>query len=537
MKRISVTILILLMVLSSLFSRINDTPSDGNVFNFSLIPFYGGTGVNIGSLYYAQHDPTGDNVNLEWAKWAGKDSGAYTENGVDYVAASIFLPTAGSGNSSYSPYYSDYHMVALGGGYHIPYNDTGNINQYTENGNGNVRIDNDSFFDRLDIPDGATGITIRKDDISLDVNVSCDSDFEFVSQSNPIYRRPFEIEIIPRVAINGVGDGITTTEKIYKMNSTNNQVTIKIPSSPPNARQGQNNVAMLAADMTLVLPYDYANYASDGGYFSGGLTYNNATYSLADASDYTAVVTITLTLNINYSYTYNNQNISNTYTDTRVLTIPFSGFYSSAGSQDVRDDSISLHVSANSNAANLNLARQGEWITVGSIEFLYNDRDGVPTSDFNNFSTNADIVRIFLSNSAYPSVQADSRFRMIHENATSVITDNNSLAFDARIVGTGADSSDISVENPNSNEVIFDGLAWEGNISTAEKNDTYDAVKTVCNFGTISNNMLNADRVQVYRHFHTFEGVIDIRFAKSNMLAAGRYKGYIYVHAVTEENI
>ena len=87
------------------------------------------------------------------------------------------------------------------------------------------------------------------------------------------------------------------------------------------------------------------------------------------------------------------------------------------------------------------------------------------------------------------------------------------------------------------NEVIFDGLAWEGNISTAEKNDTYDAVKTVCNFGTISNNMLNADRVQVYRHFHTFEGVIDIRFAKSNMLAAGRYKGYIYVHAVTEENI
>lgn len=526
MKRISVTILILLMVLSSLFSRINDTPSSDNVFNFSLIPFYGGTGVNIGSLYYAQHDPTGDNVNLKWAKWAGKDSGAYTENGVDYVAASIFLPTAGSGNSSYSPYYSDYHMVALGGGYHIPYNDDGYI-QNPQN----------EFIAKLNLEEGYSNLIIKKDDISLEVTATCDSDFEFVSQSNPIYRRPFEIEIIPRVAINGVGDGITTTEKINKMNSTNNQVTIKIPNDPPNDHSGQNNVAMIAADMTLVLPYDYANYASDGGYFSGGLTYNNATYSLADASDYTAVVTITLTLNINYSYTYNNQNISNTYTDTRVLTIPFSGFYSSAGSQDVRDDSISLHVSANSNAANLNLARQGEWITVGSIEFLYNDRDGVPTSAFNNFSTNADIVRIFLSNSAYPSVQADSRFRMIHENATSVITDNNSLAFDARIVGTGADSGDISVENPNSNEVIFDGLAWEGNISTAEKNDTYDAVKTVCNFGTISNNMLNADRVQVYRHFHTFEGVIDIRFAKSNMLAAGRYKGYIYVHAVTEENI
>ena len=530
MKRISVTILILLMVLSSLFSRINDTPSSDNVFNFSLIPFYGGTGVNIGSLYYAQHDPTGDNVNLKWAKWAGKDSGAYTENGVDYVAASIFLPTAGSGNSSYSPYYSDYHMVALGGGYHIPYNDTGNINQYTENGNGNVTINNDSFFDRLDIPYGATGITIRKDDISLEVTATCDSDFEFVSQSNPIYRRPFEIEIIPRVAINGVGDGITTTEKIYKMNSTNNQVTIKIPSSPPNARQGQNNVAMLAADMTLVLPYDYANYASDGGYFSGGLTYNNATYSLADASDYTAVVTITLTLNIDYSYTYEKQNVSRTYTDTRVLTIPFSGFYSSSGSQDVRDDSISLYANSTNNAANLNLAQQGEWITVGSIQFLYNDRDGI---EKNKANSNADVVRIFLSNSPYPSVKADSGFRMVHENATNMITDYNSLSFEARIVGTGADSGNISLNNSNSNEVIFDGFAFEGNISTAEDKSKYDVVKTVCNIGAISNNWLSGK----YRHFHTFEGDIDIKFEESSMLSAGRYKGYIYVHAVTEENI
>ena len=521
MKRISVTILILLMVLSSLFSRINDTPSSDNVFNFSLIPFYGGTGVNIGSLYYAQHDPTGDNVNLKWAKWAGKDSGAYTENGVDYVAASIFLPTAGSGNSSYSPYYSDYHMVALGGGYNIPYND---------DNNGYIKNPPSGFIAKLNLEDGYSNLIIKKDDISLEVTATCDSDFEFVSQSNPIYRRPFEIEIIPRVAINGVGDGITTTEKIYKMNSTNNQETIKIPNDPPNEHQGQNNVAMIAADMTLVLPYDYANYASDGGYFSGGLTYNNATYSLADASDYTAVVTITLTLNIDYSYTYNGSSVTKTYNETRVLTIPFSGFYASSGSQDVRDDSISLYANSTNNAANLNLAQQGEWITVGSIQFLYNDRDGI---EKNNANSNADVVRIFLSNSPYPSVKADSGFRMVHENATNMITDYNSLSFEARIVGTGADSGNISLNNSNSNEVIFDGFAFEGNISTAEDKSMYDVVKTVCNIGAISNNWLSGK----YRHFHTFEGDIDIKFEESSMLSAGRYKGYIYVHAVTEENI
>lgn len=529
MKRIITTITILLIALSSLFCRIGDTPVDNNVFNFSLIPYRGGIGVNLGSKYYPQHNAE----KLFWREWDGTIANLPTGD-------KTLLPTEGSGNSAYSANYSDYHIIALGGGYNIPYNDDGYI-QNPQN----------EFIAKLNLEEGYSNLIIKKDDISLEVTATCDSDFEFVSQSNPIYRRPFEIEIIPRVAINGVGDGITTTEKIYKMNSTNNQVTIKIPNDPPNDHQGQNNVAMIAADMTLVLPYDYANYASDGGYFSGGLTYNNATYSLADASDYTAVVTITLTLNIDYSYTYNGSSVTKTYNETRVLTIPFSGFYSSAGSQDVRDDSISLYVNANSNAANLNLARQGEWINVGSIQFLYNDsnkifKDKVNTNTGTLMDSNADIVRIFLSNSPYPFVQADSKFRMVHENATS-ISNTNSLGFEARIVGTGSDRGDISIENKNSNVVTFDGLACTKNISGNGEKETYDAVKTVCNLGAISNNMYgdkyndwgqSIGKDYFYRHFHTFEGDIDIKFEEANgLLAAGIYRGYIYIHAITEDEI
>ena len=110
---------------------------------------------------------------------------------------------------------------------------------------------------------------------------------------------------------------------------------------------------------------------------------------------------------------------------------------------------------------------------------------------------------------------------MVHESATDILTNMNSLGFDARIVGTGSNSGDISINKPNVNEVVFNGEDSTGNI--------HDAVKTTCNKGKLSNNW------DSFRHFHTFEGDIDIRFDSSGMMDAGIYRGYIYVHAVTED--
>lgn len=514
MRRVFLSILLALIMMTSSAEKIwdlIDTPTSGinsTQYNFTLIPFYGGIGVNLGSLYYPQHDSS----QLEWKRWEGKDTSSYGQMVAPwefFYPENSLVDTDGS-TYYFSGYYSDYHIIALGGAYILPFsNDSSSFMSVSS-------LSKELREDALNLPDDATQICIPKESISLNVQATCNSDFEFVSQSNPIYRRPFDIEVVPRV---DVGNN-TITEQVYSLKEYGGNVTIKIPEGTSG-----NMINMLAADLLLVLPYDYSKYDEGGGYFSGGLSYGNATYALADLDDYTAVVTLTYTLTFEYSYksNYSNQVTTKTYTDTRTIVVPFSGFYSSSGSGDVRDDSISLFVNSTPEAANLDLAEQGQWITVGSINFIFNEKV------YTNTNNNEDIVRIFLSSSPYPDVQG-STFRMIHENATSIITNTNSLGFTARIEGTGSNAGNISLLSSNSNSVDFDGTAYTGNIAGGKANSDKDVVKTVCNRGIINNNTITGKR-----HFHTFEGDIKIRFDESDILDAGIYRGYVYVHAVTED--
>lgn len=522
MRKVLILILLSFTILSVFSTPIDDVPTSDSDFNFTVIPYYGGVGVNLGSLYYPQHNAQ----RLTWQSWDGKSVNAPTYDTGEDAGKVIFLPTEGSGSASYSAFYSDYHIIVLGGGYNLPF--SRDASEYIE-----VSSSVNSVLYRALGLSSPNYIRIPREEISLNVDAVCSSDFEFVSQSNPLYRRPFKIEVIPRVAIGGTQNDQTTTRRIETLDPTNNTVTITIPSDAENI-ENSNWLSMLAADMVLVLPYDYANYATGGGYFSGGLTYNNATYPLADLDDYTAVVTITLTLSFNYYF--QGDSTPHKYTDVRTITIPFSGYYASNGDGNVRDDdSISMYVNPTNEAANLDLARQEEWITVGNIQFLYNDRNIISQSQLVRFeqSNNPDIVRIFLSASPYPDVQSTSEFRMVHENATNVVTNTNSLGFTARITGTGANSGDISISSPGMNYVDFDGLAYTGNIkggNNPEITRVKDVVKTVCNTAVISNNFDKGAR-----HFHTFEGEVQIMFDESDMLQAGIYRGYVYVHAVTED--
>ena len=511
MKRFFFILFVLLNLLTVSSDPIRDNPGGNGVYNFSLVPYTGGMGINLGSLYYPRHNSNG---SVTWKRWNGRNDDAVQNSvGTDFNNSGDIDENErnydlGTPNGQYSEFYTDYHIIAIGGAYNIPFGTNGynNRNSYS------------NIASELELP--SNGLEIDKDSIKLSVTATCDSDFEFVSQSNPIYRRPFNIEIIPRVSVGGQ----IITEYIRTLGPSENIVTIEVPDSVAD----NSVISMIAADMVIVLPYDYSKYSSDGGYFSGGLTYNNATYTLADLSDYTAVVTLEVTISFNYSYIQNYQEVNSSYSDTRVMTIPFSGYYSSSDFQDKLEESISLFVSPTSEAANLNLENQGQWITVGNLNFLYVGGTNIPGTP----NANDDIVSIFLSASPYPDVQSSSSFRMVHEEATDIITNRNSLGFDARIVGSGSDYNDISLSTNGSNSVEFDGLAFTGNImhrnNAGDLEGEKDVVATLCNYGYLSN-------VPTSRHFHTFEGDIQIRFNNSQMLNAGIYRSYIYVHAVTEE--
>ena len=86
------------------------------------------------------------------------------------------------------------------------------------------------YCKKLDFSDNTENtINISRNSITLTVTAECSSNFEFVSQSNPIYRRPFEIEIIPRVSLNGFSN--PSTEYIYPLGNSSNTMTVDIPAN------------------------------------------------------------------------------------------------------------------------------------------------------------------------------------------------------------------------------------------------------------------------------------------------------------------
>lgn len=83
---------------------------------------------------------------------------------------------------------------------------------------------------------------------------------------------------------------------------------------------------------------------------------------------------------------------------------------------------------------------------------------------------------------------------------------------------------------------MFDGSASIGTLASFDLNGSItngldDSVITTCHLEAPPNVIAGYG----YRHFHTFEGTVDIRFHESSMLEAGIYRGYVYVHAVAEE--
>ena len=494
----------LIIILIDIFPALTAPLPSSTDFGFSIIPYLGGMDVNLGSLEYGPHD-----VSVVW-----NDNANYrpNENGISY-------------------YYKNEHIIAIGGV-------------------GNIEINRRTTIEDLGLYD----VIIPKDGVSLRVQATCDTNFEFVSQSNPIYRRPFEIDIIPRARTTALNNGSNDyatgdpyVKEVVQLKPGNNECTIDLGTSDNNINIGNINgndlITMLASDIILVLPFDYAK--DDGGYFVGGLEYGNAVYALADLNDYTAVVTLSLTLQIEYykevDSSGNPTGALYTHEENKVLTIPFSGYYSSnagTGITTTTDDSINLYVDPTSEAANLNLKEQGTWITVGNIQFIYNDANFISNSNVGkepgSVLTNSDVVRLFLSASPHPDIESANTFRMVHENASTMVTSTNSLSFDARIRGTGASYSDISLKT-NSNEVKFDGSASVSTLATLDQNgaitDGLDSVITTCHLEAPPNVIAGYG----YRHFHTFEGTVDIMFHESSMLEAGIYRGYVYVHAVAEE--
>ena len=197
----------------------------------------------------------------------------------------------------------------------------------------------------------------------------------------------------------------------------------------------------------------------------------------------------------------------------KVLTIPFSGYadtYTTGGNSE-----ISFSISRLPGAANINLnsgyTGSRNRTDVAQLDLLVNFGTG-------RVEENRDKVRVFLS-SIVDTDRPGEEFRLVHEDANGIATDENSFRYQAIVTSTDGVSQSKAFDGT-------DYIAADGTIV-----DTW--LNTDCHN---ENRLLQVD--PNYFHFHSFSGIVSIEVSSENdgkTMPAGRYLSRIYVHVVVDE--
>lgn len=209
------------------------------------------------------------------------------------------------------------------------------------------------------------------------------------------------------------------------------------------------------------------------------------------------------------------------------ITIPFSGFYEKDNT--VKEKSVcSLLVNPYSTAAHLSIAEdRGTWVPVGSLDFMLSTAT----------NTNTTKPVIFASSSSNPEAAADE-FRLVHESATfnTPLTQTNSIGFDVRIRNLNADGGTSSY--------IFDGTASQESVEAKlaglsyEKDSEQNQYPSSGDWGGIVPakiySKLQHDNAE--KSYYLYNGEIEVMMDPgTNVMLQGRYTGTVYIHVIANE--
>ena len=368
------------------------------------------------------------------------------------------------------------------------------------------------------------------------VSVSCPNGLYFVSQSNPAFKRPFELMLVfksshmyeKREGLRHIftthiewGDWYLGQEQNddyevgYISQENNPGFSAKLKPWGEDKKDDdwyqaavgthyveyRNQHANFWVDIILVLPGQIKSGTDTLVVEKNGRT---TEYPLIEADDYTATVTLT--------FKYGSLE--------KPITIPFSGYYE-RGQYEKEEDACSLLVEPNSNAAHLSISRdRGSWVTVGDLQFM------MSTFRPNGSTTpkRYDPV-IFASSSSDPFDTNASEFRMVHSSVTfnTPLTNTNSIPFDVRIQRTGTSGTA---------NFIFDGTGSVSDVEQAATSGSYDfGIWPDCIPAKIEHSDFQMD-------YYGYEGEIAVMMdGGNNIMKPGRYTGTVYIHVVSSDQV
>ena len=421
----------------------------------------------------------------------------------------------------------------------------------------------------------------------VQITVSCPNGMFLVSQSNPAFKFPFELQLIwtddsrydvitweqrkkqyqlvgwkdeepfGSWSINEEFSDTDDPEPVkdwYKKNGKNRKVNndypeiktefnkrISIdPNKNPDAESTGTRDKILGIEDGLLKRYYYNQ---------------TKTYSLAEMDLWADIVLVLPgTVNpANDTVTYNNVVYplieADDYTalvtitmeyggQIKSITIPFSGFYEKDNT-DKEESVCSLLVNPYSTAAHLSIAEdRGTWVPVGSLDFMLSTATNTNTTNpviFASSSSNPE------ASSSNPEATTADEFRLVHESATfnTPLTRTNSIGFDVRIRNLNADGGTSSY--------IFDGTATLQSVTNKLKLNNGPSYGTDSGYNQypLSGDWGGIVPAKIYskldhdideKSYYLYNGEIEVMLDPgTNVMLEGRYTGTVYIHVIANE--
>ena len=540
-KKIFIAMLLILIICSgSAFADLNDALNkldeiESNIV-IALMPFDGANGVNMRDTRY----PLRANVVT-----SGNNPVSTDELEFDEGTSLNSYKGATTSNT-----YNNQQMIILGGVEGVPTNGCQFHDEYTGS------IFNRTYYYYRIVYTGDTA------PVSIDFNSS--TDFMYVSQSNPIYRRPYAVHVARRYALSNNQTTISgkhTSDPFITLDNDNYYEGAEL-----EMHQDGGNFTSSWFDLVLALPYDSVNSITETG-----VTYKNIEYPLNDTKDYSSVLTVSLSWTQQYKVQmkiddgeWSDTGYKGTFHRSMSMAVPFSGF-SSTIETGPSDATASLTISLFPAASNLSLndADTNREVKVAELDFImnlpnYTLKDGKRYTTGTLFESNDGPVYVevaedknsniwlFLSASPDPYNDNLNGFVLVHENAGNMLTSYNSANYEVIVKGIGDNAGQ---------EDVFDGYAKASDFTIAGgSEDGY--IHTYCNAIEGSNNYLLHQRgtyspnnqywwrldsydSYIYNHYHSYRGEVYVKIEptalKPEGMRAGRYTSEIYVHVMTSD--
>lgn len=486
-----------------------------------LIPMNGAFGVNMRDTRYPQRDNGSD---------------LYFADDLDSNFNS-FQPGNEYGGHPFENVYGNQHIVLLGGIEGVPNFNPEEVLTY--------RREKTGWF-LGDIHSNVDGFRIKSINwADIEITVISSTDFMYISQSNPIYQRPYHLYAVPRYSFTDdqgsfEPETFSDHEGLPIIRFSSEDPTTEKISWPSPEREYSN----LWFDLILALPYD--------SYNETGVSYDNREYPLSDAEDYSSTVTFTVRWTVTYEIEYNEgrwdgdtyDGESWNHYETRAIpfkkdiTIPFSGF-SSTIEMGPLDDTGSLVITPTPNASNLSLDYEdtGVPVEVADIHFILNHGKNTEPTD----------AWLFLSASPDPFVKNQNGFVLVHDDAGSMLTSYNSAKYKVSVRGIGDSAS--NTDGAGGSEVVFEGDETAGDFySSITGPKSY--IRTITSGDLTLPHLSNwkdesgdwdifPDYVEYPTNYQysEFQGVVSVEIEETPMEAdgmdSGRYTSEIYIHVMT----